>query len=138
VFFNEKERKRNKEHNGVHCFFIPIVEQIKDYQDKHAWNLANSDGVIRKFYDSMDTLKLLESSRLGKNKMLSCYKIHLTDDEYEQLNESNQANVFIASLSFEPKRIESLIVVNHQATLEYINPYYLVGQEIERNQVFAA
>ncbi|MFT4059117.1 MAG: hypothetical protein QM652_06165 [Legionella sp.] len=124
MFFKGKIQDESREV----CFYMPIVEQIRDYENARTWSLALQKNVARKFYCSIELLQQLESSRLGANKVLSCYKISLTSSEHSQLKaDDRNFGLFTGFLSFAPESIKSLIVLNADNPIEYMNPLYLVS-----------
>ncbi|WP_454785352.1 hypothetical protein [Legionella sp. WA2024007413] len=138
MFFNPAPKK-NLEDEKLRCFFIPIVEQIKssDYQKIYIWNLAKETNITRKFYSSPEALARMESGRLGSNNILSCYKVSLTETQYQQLRTiSGRDNVFLGSFNFNYSDVESLIRFVQGQQQEHANPFY--KQETTLNQPVCA
>ena len=126
MFFSQAPQ-RTIEDEKVHCFFIPIVEQIKasDYNKIYIWNLAKETNITRKFYSSPELLARMESGRLGPSNVLSCYKVSLTEAQHQQLRAvSGRDNAFLGSLSFIYSDIESLIHFVQGQQQEHVNPFY--------------
>ncbi|MCW8409794.1 hypothetical protein OQJ13_12520 [Legionella sp. PATHC035] len=126
MFFNPTP-KRTNEDEKVHCYFIPIVEQIKssDYNKTYIWNFAKETNITRKFYSSPEVLARMESRRLGPHTVLSCYKVSLTEAQHQQLRAvSGRDNVFLGSLNFSCTDIESMIHFIQGEQQEHANPFY--------------
>ncbi|WP_454780359.1 hypothetical protein [Legionella sp. WA2022007384] len=126
MFFNQAP-KRTIEDEKVHCFFIPIVEQIKasDYNKTYVWNLAKENNITRKFYSSPEELARREAGRLGPSAVLSCYKVLLSEAQHQQLRAvSGRDNVFLGSLNFSYSDIESMIHFIQGQQQEHANPFY--------------
>ncbi|PWY54099.1 hypothetical protein DGG96_18850 [Legionella qingyii] len=127
MFFKQELKGTIENEKKVHCFFIPIVEQIKasDYNKTYIWNLAKEANITRKFYSSPELLARMESGRLGPKSILSCYKVSLTETQHQQLRAvSGRDNVFLGSLNFIYSDIESLIHFVQGRQLEHANPFY--------------
>jgi hypothetical protein len=95
------------------CFFVPIVEQLEqdDYATSHAWNLAKSPNVLRKFYTSTQRLVELEAASLPEEATLSCYKVFLTAEQLTQLEQDQTHHGrFKGFISVSAEQIESIIV----------------------------
>lgn len=107
-------------------FFIPIVEQIREdlIEDPHTWNMANYGFVFKKFYTSLDSLKIQESGRLPVDRVLSCYKVKLTHSQIMKLRVSRTSpDCFLGCIKIDFHSVENLIQFRDGREVEYENPY---------------
>ncbi len=123
LFFNMLTKKTDGEEK-LHFFYTPIVEQIKesDYQNERSFSFAQQKNVRRKFYCSANLLQQSEAGRLSSDKLLSCYKIVLTESEKQQLDASSKEGLFTGFLHFSASEVESLIVFKNGIEFEQVNP----------------
>lgn len=119
---------RDSQASRTHCFYIPVVEQIKEGAPD--WGLVRQEPRIRKFYSSPESLQQAESSRLAAGRQLACYKVMLSDSEKEQLTTNVQGTAYTAFLSFKPEDILSLILFKPGNQLELANPSYYQEEEM--------
>ncbi|ASQ44983.1 hypothetical protein [Legionella clemsonensis] len=137
MFFKQDKQVKQVDTDYPYCLFIPIVEQIRDHNNIRTWSLVMQPNVARKFYSSIELLEQCESSRLGR-KRLSCYRIFLSAAEYSQLQATpSNAQIRIGFLSFQVERIQSLITINKENKVEYVNPF-CSGIKEEKTVTFAA
>ncbi|CDZ76869.1 hypothetical protein BN59_01145 [Legionella massiliensis] len=122
-FLNRETSEPIKEEKKELCFYIPIVEQIRESVPN--WDLAKQENRIRKFYSSAESLQQAESARIAPPSLLACYKVMLTDTERQELTAANSQNsVYRGCLNFNRTEILSLILFKSENQLELENPHY--------------
>ncbi|MBA2656967.1 MAG: hypothetical protein H0U70_08285 [Tatlockia sp.] len=119
LFFPRETNPGNQADNRY--FYIPIIEQIKDYERVQSWSLAEQKNILRKFYSSPELLQAQECKRLSADKSISCYKV-LINEQCLQAS-ATLDGFYTAALNFKIQDIESLIVFNKGNKAEYENPF---------------